>query len=139
MKAVSLAAAAAVAVLALATGASARSNALHLVRIAQFDAPVYATTAPGEPGNLYVAEQTGYIRVLSGGTIRPTVFLDVHSQIVSGGEQGLLSGGVRPGGTRRRTASSSTTPTATATRTSSSTARTARRCRSRRRPSSDCS
>ena len=83
--------AAAVAVLVLATGASARGDALHLVLVARFNAPVYATTAPGEPANLYVVEQTGYIRVLSGGTIRSTVFLDVHSQIVSGGEQGLLS------------------------------------------------
>jgi hypothetical protein len=77
--------------LLFATGASARSDALHLVRIAHFNAPVYATVAPGEPGNLYVVEQGGYIRVLTGGTIRSTPFLDVHSLIVSGGEQGLLS------------------------------------------------
>ena len=40
--------------LLLATGASARGDALHVVRVARFNAPVYATTAPGEPGNLYV-------------------------------------------------------------------------------------
>jgi glucose/arabinose dehydrogenase len=77
--------------LLFAAGASARSDALHLVRIAHFNAPVYATVAPGEPGNLYVVEQGGYIRVLTGRTVRPTPFLDVHSQVVSGGEQGLLS------------------------------------------------
>jgi glucose/arabinose dehydrogenase len=82
---------AAAALLVLSTGASARTDALHIVRVARFDAPVYATAAPGEPGNLYVVEQGGYIRVLSGGKIRPTPFLDVHSLIVSGGEQGLLS------------------------------------------------
>jgi glucose/arabinose dehydrogenase len=79
------------ALLLFAAGASGRSNALHVVRIAHFNAPIYATVAPGEPANLYVVEQGGYIRVLTGGTIRPTPFLDVHSQIVSGGEQGLLS------------------------------------------------
>jgi glucose/arabinose dehydrogenase len=79
------------ALLLFATGASARGDALHLVRIAQFDAPVYATVAPGEPRNMYVVEQGGYVRVLTGGRIRATPFLDVHSLIVSGGEQGLLS------------------------------------------------
>jgi glucose/arabinose dehydrogenase len=77
--------------LLFAAGASARSSALHLVRIAHFNAPVYATTAPGEPGSLYVVEQAGVIRVLSGGTIRSTPFLDIRSQVLSGGEQGLLS------------------------------------------------
>ena len=41
-------------------------------------APVYATAAPGEPGNLYVVEQAGVIRVLTGGRIRPTPFLDIR-------------------------------------------------------------
>jgi glucose/arabinose dehydrogenase len=88
---VRLALAGVLALLVFATGASARGEALHIVRIAHFNAPVYATPAPGEPDNLYVVEQGGYIRVLSGGKIRSTPFLDVHSQIVSGGEQGLLS------------------------------------------------
>jgi glucose/arabinose dehydrogenase len=77
--------------LVFATGASARGDALHLVRVAQFNSPVYATPAPGEPGSLYVVEQAGVIRVLSGGSIRPTPFLDIRSQVLSGGEQGLLS------------------------------------------------
>jgi glucose/arabinose dehydrogenase len=74
-----------------ATGASARGDALRLVRVAHFASPVYATAAPGEPGNLYVVEQAGVIRVLSGGRIRSTPFLDIRSQVLSGGEQGLLS------------------------------------------------
>ncbi|HKU58168.1 MAG TPA: PQQ-dependent sugar dehydrogenase [Gaiellaceae bacterium] len=80
-----------VVLLAFATGASARTDALHLVRVARFDAPIYATVAPGEPGNLYVVEQAGVIRILSGGTIRPAPFLDIRSLVLSGGEQGLLS------------------------------------------------
>ena len=77
--------------LVVVTCASARSQTLRLVRVAHFSAPVYATSAPGEPGNLYVVEQGGRIQVLSGGHIRATPFLDVSSKIVSGGEQGLLS------------------------------------------------
>src|SRR5262249_26694088 len=68
----------------------------HLVRVARFNAPVYATVAPGEPGKLYVVEQAGTIRVLSGGQIRPTPFLDITSPVLSGGEQGLLSVAVAP-------------------------------------------
>jgi len=73
------------------TGASARTDALHLALVAHFNAPLYATVAPGEPGNLYVVEQAGVIRVLSGTTIRATPFLDIRSLVLSGGEQGLLS------------------------------------------------
>ena len=79
------------AALAVVSCAAARPAALHLVRVAHFEAPVYATSAPGEPGNLYVVEQAGRIRVLAGGHIRATPFLDIRRQVVSGGEQGLLS------------------------------------------------
>jgi glucose/arabinose dehydrogenase len=71
--------------------ASARPQALHLVRVAHFEAPVYATSAPGQPATLYVVEQAGRILVLQNGRIRPTPFLDIRSQVRSGGEQGLLS------------------------------------------------
>jgi glucose/arabinose dehydrogenase len=76
----------------LATGsAAARDQALRVVRVAHFTAPVYATAAPGEPGRLYVVEQGGRIQVLEGGKVRSAPFLDVSSLIVSGEEQGLLS------------------------------------------------
>ena len=75
----------------LVGGASARTQGLHLVRVAHFSAPVYATSAPGEPGNLYVVEQAGRILVLTNGHIRSAPFLDIRSQVRSGGEQGLLS------------------------------------------------
>lgn len=83
-----------VAVLALAVapaGARSHGDALHLVRIAHFSAPVYATAAPGQPGSLYVVEQAGRILVLENGRIRAAPFLDIRSKVRSGGEQGLLS------------------------------------------------
>jgi glucose/arabinose dehydrogenase len=81
-------------VLAAATllgAASARGAGLHLVRVAQADAPVYATAVPGEPGRLYIVEQAGRIVVLERGHIAPTPFLDIRSLVASGGERGLLS------------------------------------------------
>jgi hypothetical protein len=74
-----------------ASGASARADALRILPVAHFDAPVYATAAPGEPNNLYIVEQAGRIRVLSAGRIRSTPFLDIRPLVLSGGEQGLLS------------------------------------------------
>jgi glucose/arabinose dehydrogenase len=71
--------------------ARGRGESTHLVRVAHFSAPVYATAAPGESGKLYVVEQAGRIVVLDHGHIRPAPFLDVRSKVRSGGEQGLLS------------------------------------------------
>jgi glucose/arabinose dehydrogenase len=92
----------AVSVLVGAAGASARADALRIVQVAQFESPVYATAAPGEPGNLYVVEQAGVIRVLSGGRVRATPFLDIRPQVLSGGEQGLLSVAFAPDYARSR-------------------------------------
>jgi len=65
-----------------------------------FDAPVLLTYAPGEPGTVYVVEQSGkVIRVRSG---RRTVFLDVRRQITYGGEQGLLGLAFHPSYARNR-------------------------------------
>jgi glucose/arabinose dehydrogenase len=79
------------AALTVAATASARSDALRLVQVAHFTAPVYATSAPGEPGSLYVVEQAGVIRVLVNGRTRSAPFLDIRPKVLSGGEQGLLS------------------------------------------------
>jgi glucose/arabinose dehydrogenase len=81
----------AITALVVVSCASARPQSLHFVKIGHFSAPVYATSAPGEPDNLYVVEQAGRIQVLAGGHIRSTPFLDISSKVVSGGEQGLLS------------------------------------------------
>jgi glucose/arabinose dehydrogenase len=83
--------AAAVLVVVVTTGAASARSALGIVRVARFDAPVYATPAPGEPGKLYVVQQAGQIVVLEAGHIRSTPFLDIRPLVVSGGEQGLLS------------------------------------------------
>ncbi len=61
--------------------------------VGHFEAPVYATSAPGQPGKLYVVEQAGRIMVLGSAT----PFFDIRPLVLSGGEQGLLSVAFDPG------------------------------------------
>jgi glucose/arabinose dehydrogenase len=87
----------AVAAAALAAGlvavalAGARPDALHLVKVGQFDLPVYVTAPRTEPNRIYVVEQRGRVRIVENGKVLPTPFLDIAAQVKSGGEQGLLS------------------------------------------------
>ncbi|HEY8407244.1 MAG TPA: PQQ-dependent sugar dehydrogenase, partial [Gaiellaceae bacterium] len=55
-----------------------------------FDAPVYVTSAPGDPSTLYVVEQPGTIKIVRDGQATGTL-LDIRDRVKSGGEQGLLS------------------------------------------------
>ncbi|HMG35062.1 MAG TPA: PQQ-dependent sugar dehydrogenase [Blastocatellia bacterium] len=52
--------------------------------------PVLATNAGDGSSRLFIVEQPGRIRVLQPGPAIPTVFLDISSRVVFGGEQGLL-------------------------------------------------
>lgn len=61
-----------------------------------FDSVTYVAATKAEPSRLYVVEQTGRIRYLVNGR-RAGTFLDIHSRVVSGGEQGLLSMAFSPG------------------------------------------
>jgi len=76
--------------------ASARGSALHLVKIGTLDQPVFAGAPRTETNRLYVVEQPGRIRVIENGKVLPTPFLDIASQVKSGGEQGLLSVAFHP-------------------------------------------
>jgi glucose/arabinose dehydrogenase len=70
---------------------------LRLRRFASgLDSPVYVASTRSEPGNLYVVEQPGVIRVLVNGKLRSQPFLDIRSRVRSGGEQGLLSMAFHP-------------------------------------------
>jgi glucose/arabinose dehydrogenase len=61
---------------------------------------VLLTYAPGEPGTVYVVEQSGRVIRLRAG--RRTVFLDVRRQVTAGGEQGLLGLAFHPSYARNR-------------------------------------
>ena len=52
--------------------------------------PVFVGNAGDGSNRLFIVEQGGIIRVLQPGASTPTVFLDIHTKVVAGGEQGLL-------------------------------------------------
>lgn len=58
--------------------------------------PVHLTHAGDGSGRLFVVEQEGTIRVIQGGTLVPTPFLDISELVRSGGERGLLSVAFHP-------------------------------------------
>ena len=83
------------------TTAAAKSKAkaakLRLVKVASgLASPVFVSATASEPSRLYVVEQAGRIRVIQAGRLLPDPFLDIVSEVQSGGEQGLLSMAFHP-------------------------------------------
>ena len=77
---------------AAAVAGQARAARIGLQRIGVFSQPVYLTGAPGDPHRLFVVERAGRIIVLVRGRRQVRPFLDIGSEVNSGGgEQGLLS------------------------------------------------
>ncbi|HZH53691.1 MAG TPA: PQQ-dependent sugar dehydrogenase [Microvirga sp.] len=54
--------------------------------------PLYLTSPPGNPGQLFIVEKGGLVKIheAATGQTRATPFLDVSSQVATSGEQGLL-------------------------------------------------
>jgi hypothetical protein len=52
--------------------------------------PLYLT-APAGDARLFIVEQPGRIRIVKGGQLLPTPFLDISARVAYGGERGLLS------------------------------------------------
>jgi glucose/arabinose dehydrogenase len=71
-----------------ATDAAVR---LRLVRVGSFSSPLYVTAPPGDRDRLFVVEQGGRIQVVRKGRRLRQPFLDISGEVLSGGEQGLLS------------------------------------------------
>ena len=70
---------------------AAAGGRLRLAPVGTFDAPLYATGAPGDRQRLFVVEQGGRIRIVRGGRTLERPFLDISRLVTAGGEQGLLS------------------------------------------------
>jgi glucose/arabinose dehydrogenase len=83
-------------VTACAAAGPRRGDALRLVKVGTFAAPVYVAAPRTEPNRIYVVEQAGRIVVVENGKVRATPFLDITPQVLSGGEQGLLSVAFHP-------------------------------------------
>jgi len=74
------------------------SDSLRLVPVVTsgLSSPVYLTAPSGDTARLFVVEQSGQIRIVQHGQLLPAAFLDIHTRLVSGGEQGLLSVAFHP-------------------------------------------
>jgi Glucose / Sorbosone dehydrogenase/PKD domain len=62
-----------------------------LTPLGTFSSPLFVTSPPGDPGRIFVVERGGTVRVIKGGTVLPTPFIDISEDIGLGGERGLLS------------------------------------------------
>jgi glucose/sorbosone dehydrogenase/all-beta uncharacterized protein len=85
----SLTALAAAALILSANPALAQQIQLSTV-VSGLASPVFVGHAGDGLNRLFILEQAGIIKVLQPGSSTPTVFLDIRSKIVSGGERGLL-------------------------------------------------
>jgi len=66
-------------------------NALMLQPVASgLDKPVLVLSAPADTSRLFVLEQSGRIRIVRGGSVLTTPFLDLHTLVSTDFEQGLL-------------------------------------------------
>ena len=73
------------------TATPSAARGVRLRRVADFDAPVYLTSPPGDRARQFVVEQGGRVMIVRDGRKLGTPFLDIRGQVTSGGEQGLLS------------------------------------------------
>ena len=65
--------------------------AIQLATVASgLSSPLLVTHAGDGSNRLFIVERGGVIKVLQPGASTPSVFLDITSRVVSGGEQGLL-------------------------------------------------
>jgi glucose/arabinose dehydrogenase len=74
-----------------AAGSAAAGRSVRLVKVGDFESPVYVTAPPGDRRRIFVVEQAGQIVVVRGGKPVAKPFLDIRSKVTAGGEQGLLS------------------------------------------------
>jgi glucose/arabinose dehydrogenase len=75
----------------LLSGSVVASAQLRAVAYATgFSAPIAFEQDPSDPATQYVAEQRGVIRVVRGGVVQATPFLDISSLVLCCSERGLL-------------------------------------------------
>jgi len=90
----------AIAIAALVTcgiGAELHAQLRARVHASGLTQPLAFVQDPSDRGVQFVVQQNGRIRVIRGGVVLPTDFVDLSAAIVSGGEQGLLGLAFPPG------------------------------------------
>ena len=71
--------------------------------VSGFSAPVDFQIPDDGSGRIFVVQQSGTIRIISGGSLLPTPFLDISSKVnFDGGEQGLLGLAFHPNSSQNR-------------------------------------
>lgn len=71
--------------------AASAAQPIQLTQVAGgLSSPLFVGHAGDGSNRLFIVERAGIIKVLQPGGSTPTVFLDIRTKIVSGGEQGLL-------------------------------------------------
>ena len=99
------------ALMALTCSAPAAAQVRARLVASGFDRPVGFIQHPTDRTVQLVLEQGGRVRVLKSGVVQPSDFLDIRTQIASGGEQGLLGLAFAPNfSTSRRVFVSFTNP-----------------------------
>lgn len=82
--------AAVIAAFPLAACAQQQGTGIAVQLVAEgFDAPVFATSPPGDP-RLFVVDQSGEIWIIANGERLAEPFLDISNDVTFGGERGLL-------------------------------------------------
>jgi glucose/arabinose dehydrogenase len=69
----------------------APSNLTFQAITAGLTSPIFITHAGDGSGRIFVVEQPGRIRIIKNGALLSTPFLDIHTIVRSGGEQGLVA------------------------------------------------
>jgi glucose/arabinose dehydrogenase len=73
------------------SGRAPSGTTIQLEQVASgLTSPVTVTNAGDGSARLFIVQQTGQIRILSGGTLLPTPFLDISALVSCCGERGLL-------------------------------------------------
>jgi glucose/arabinose dehydrogenase len=74
-----------------ATVAAPSAGTIKLTKVTGgLSKPVFVTSARDGTSRLFIVEQTGRIRIWSGGSLLATPFLNLAASVSNGGEQGLL-------------------------------------------------
>jgi glucose/arabinose dehydrogenase len=85
------------AVVTCGVGADLHAQLRARLHASGFAVPIAFVQDPANRGVQYVVQQNGRIRVIRGGAVLATDFIDLSAAIVSGGEQGLLGLAFPPG------------------------------------------
>ena len=71
-------------------GTGGGSGGVRLVKVGDFEQPLYITQPQGSD-DLYVVEKPGRVRIVRDGAVLPDPFIDISARVSASGEQGLLS------------------------------------------------